>query len=216
MLIQTQRLGPALFGLSVLTLACLFATNLITATSPTQSPEEAHQPPLTSPVVQWSGKQSEFGGPSYMLATNEAEWIRIWNAHHGLPMTAQYDRFYDPLGLPLLDFDRYMIVGIFQPEKYNVAGLLIESIQETSNRIVLRFDDKAFQTASLGGSIDQADQAGGLRGPSLPPSVRPYGFCVLPRTKKPIVLEENTQRLIGKPPIWTERHQLKLEGPERK
>ena len=48
----------------------------------------------------------------------------------------------------------------------------------------VRFDHKSYQTSGPDG--------GGER-------VQPFGMFVIPRTDKPIVLEENTQGLIGKP-----------------
>jgi hypothetical protein len=63
---------------------------------------------------------------------------------------------------------------------------------EAAQRVV-RFDHKSYQTAGPGG--------GGER-------VTPFGFFVMPRTAAPIVLEENVQSLIGKPPEWKERARL--------
>ncbi len=39
-----------------------------------------------------------------------------------------------------------------------------------------------------------------------------YGFFVLPRSPKPVVLEENVQSLLGEPPVW--REQARLPGAQ--
>ena len=35
--------------------------------------------------------------------------------------------------------------------------------------------------------------------------VTPYAIYVLPRLNKPVVIEMNTQDMIGQPPVWTEQ-----------
>ena len=46
----------------------------------------------------------------------------MWQEHKGEKPTGQYDLYYDPLALQLIDFDRYMVIAIFQGNGWNNAG----------------------------------------------------------------------------------------------
>lgn len=145
---------------------------------------------LLKPCVVITGTDSHVAEHRYHRITSADDWMRLWQEHKAQKVTDQYDMYYDPLTLPLIDFDGYMVIGIFQGNGWNSAGLRAVSISEENNRIIFRFDEKSYQTSGLNG--------GGQK-------VAAYGFFVLPRSTKPVVLEENVQGLIGKPPVWKER-----------
>jgi len=115
--------------------------------------------------------------------------MKVWQEHKGQKPTDQYDLFYDPLTLPIVDFDHYMVIAIFQGTGWNNAGVTVVEIVEEDNSIILRFANKYYQTGGTDG--------GGQR-------TTAYGLFVLPRSKKPIILEENVQHNKGNPPIWKE------------
>ncbi len=116
--------------------------------------------------------------------------MKVWQEHKGRKPTDQYDLFHDPLALPLIDFDHYMVIAIFQGNGSNNAGLTVVEIVEENNNIILRFANKYYQTGGTDG--------GGHR-------TTAYGYFVLPRSEKSLLLEENVQHYKGKPPIWKER-----------
>ena len=62
--------------------------------------------------------------------------------------------------------------------------------------MVLRFEDKGYQTMSRVGEGHHGNQ------------VTVYGFFVLPRSSKTVVLEENVQNIIGEKPVWKEQIRL--------
>jgi hypothetical protein len=142
---------------------------------------------VLKPCVMITGANSRVTKSRYQRITSADEWARVWQEHKGKKPAAEYDLHYDPLTLPLIDFDNYMVIAIFQGNGWNSAGLKAVSIVEEGNRIVFRFDHKSYQT--MGG----ADK------------VTVYGFFVVPHSKKPVVLEENTQHYLGEPPVWKER-----------
>jgi len=150
------------------------------------------------PCVTITGANSHVSERSYHRITSIEGWTQIWQKHKGQKDDDKYDYYYDPLELPLVDFDNYMVIGIFQGSSWNSAGLKSVSISEEDDRIVFRFDDKPYQTEGLDG--------GGKE-------VTVYGFFVIPRSSKPVILEENVQGIIGKPPVWKERIEFeKMQG----
>ena len=148
----------------------------------------------TKPCVTVTGADSHVSDRGYYRVQSIDDWTKIWQQHKGHKSDVKYDSYYDPLGLPLVDFDHYMVIAIFQGSSWNSAGLMAKSVSEKEDRITFRFDDKSYQTMSVGSESD----GGGKK-------VTAYGFFVIPRSTKAVVLEENVQGLIGKPPIWKER-----------
>jgi hypothetical protein len=88
-----------------------------------------------------------------------------------------------------------MVVAVFQGNDVNSAGLKAVAILEEKDRLVLRFQNKSYQTMGYG-QVDEGER------------VTVYGFFVLPRSSKTVVLEENVQNIIGQPPVWKERASL--------
>ena len=152
--------------------------------------EQKNTPSAVRPCVTITGAYSHVSERSYHRITSEEQWTRVWQKHKGQKEDERYDLYYNPLGLPFVDFDGYMVIAIFQGSSWNSAGLKAVSISEEVNRIVFRFDDKSYQTAGPDG--------GGKK-------VTVYGLFVVPRSAKAVILEENVQGLIGKPPVWKER-----------
>jgi hypothetical protein len=145
---------------------------------------------LLKPCVVITGADSHLAARRYLRITSADDWARVWQEHKGQKVTEQYDRFYDPLTLPLIDFHDYMVIGIFQGSGSNNAGLRAVSILEEKSRIVFRFGNKFYQTAGPGGGGEKAAV---------------YGFFVVPRSTKPVVLEESAPVLKGQPPEWKQR-----------
>jgi hypothetical protein len=142
-----------------------------------------------SPCVALTGSDSHVSERGYHRITSMNDWKKLWQKHKGQNDEQEYDQFYDPLALPVVDFDRYMVIAIFQGRAWNSAGLVV-SVSDEEERIVFRFNDKSYQTLGPDG--------GGKR-------ATVYGFFVVPRSMKPVILEEDVQRLKGQPPKWKER-----------
>jgi hypothetical protein len=137
-----------------------------------------------------TGADSLIREREYLRVTTMAEWAAVWQRHKGEDPDKEYDFYYDPLGLPLVDFDRYMVIAIFQGSGWNRAGVVVDSINEEPDRTVLRFRDKTYQT-------EGSDGGGQV--------TTPYGFFVIPRAPKALVLEEGVRRYTNDPPEWRER-----------
>ena len=139
-----------------------------------------------APYVELSGADSHMDQLAYHRVTTAEEFQAMFMRHLGQD-PAGFDPFYNRHGVPSIDFDRCMVVAIFQGEKWNSAGVSFTSVTEEADRIVFRFDDRSFQTAG------PAPEGGRVR-------ARPYGIFVLPRSDKALVLEENIQHLKNEPP----------------
>lgn len=143
-------------------------------------------------LVTLTGAKSK-GAEGFDLASTEPAFVSLWQKHLGQEPTGKYNSHYNPLGVPLIDFNRCLVIAIFAGQYWNSAGFAIDSISERDASIVVRYDDKSYQTAGPDG--------GGQR-------VSPYAFFVLPKTPKELILEKNVQGLIGHPPIWKEQHRF--------
>ena len=145
---------------------------------------------VVPPCIVLTGTHSHVSERGYQRITSVKDWVTLWQKHKGQKDGEQYDLYFDPLEIPVIDFDRYMVIAIFQGNGTNSAGLNAVSVLEEQERIVLRFDDKTYQTIGPDGGGKQ---------------VTVYGFFVFPRSSKPVTLEEQVQGLKGKPDEWKER-----------
>jgi len=155
-------------------------------------------PSALRPCVVLTGADSLVKSPGYVRVESEKEWASVWHHHKGVEETKEHDAFFNPLGLPGIDFDRYMVIAVFCGSGWNSAGVTVASLTEERERLLLRFQGKWYQTAGPDGGGRPACA---------------YGFLVLPRTEKTVVLEENVQHLIGGPPVWKERASLAQGRP---
>jgi hypothetical protein len=130
------------------------------------------------------------GKPAFHRVTSEGAWKKVWLSHLG---KTEADTFRESLPAVTFDFDRCMVIAVFQGEKTNSRGLTVISLDEGKDAITLRFDDMSYQTV------------GGVA------RVTPYAFVVVPKSAKVVVVEEDVQALKDKPPEWKERARLKAE-----
>jgi hypothetical protein len=157
---------------------------------PTTTPAEEPAEKVLKPCVAITGADSHITEPRCQRITSADDWTRVWQEHKGQTPSGKYDLYDDPLTLPLIDFDRYMVIAIFQGNGWNSAGLKAVSITDADNRTIFRLTGKGYQTGGPDG--------GGKK-------VAAYGFFIVPRFAKPVVLEENAQQYLGEPPVWKER-----------
>src|SRR5262249_46971048 len=145
------------------------------------------------PLTVLTGNDSHVKKRVFLRIASAVDWKRTWLDHLGM----KEDTIYRPA--MEVDFTRCEVVAVFEGALVNSCGLRVDSITESNDAIVVRFDDISYQTASLG-KEDKGDQ------------VSPYAFIVLPKANgKSIVLEENVQSINGRPPEWKEVARLSLD-----
>ncbi len=143
----------------------------------------------TLPYVQWIGADSKRTEPGFEIVRDDAAWRALWGAHTGTDTT--------PGGAmrrhaaPEVNFDRCVVVAHFRGRSTNHDGEVVHGVDESAERVRVRFIADTFQTASFDG-------------PDRGVATTPYGIWVLPRTEKPVVIEEGTRELKNEPVRWRE------------
>lgn len=143
-------------------------------------------------AVTIAGSYSSVTKPRSERITTPGRWKDVWKEHMGDRAekgALGWDRW------PLIDFDRYMVVAVFAGTAVNVEAWEVESVVDLPDVLRIRYDAVSFQTASFNGE-DRGS------------TTTSYGFFILPRSEREVVMEENVQGLIGKPPVWKERHRF--------
>jgi hypothetical protein len=141
-------------------------------------------PPAAKPLLTLTGANSRVTTAECVRASDVQGWKNAWNRHQGLAI--------DAFDLDV-DFAKCEVIAIFRGDGLNRTGIRVKAVTETDDRVTIRFEDASFQTAGPGG--------GGVRSTA-------YGFVLIPRTAKQVVVERNAQRLIGQPPEWKEEATL--------
>ncbi len=127
---------------------------------------------------EWHGDDSKIVARDLLRITDAAAWTELWSRH--APDTKP----------PEIDFASSMVVAIFQGRGWNSSGVIPVNASEDDATVRLRYDEQSYQTAGPGG--------GGVR-------VTAYGFIVLPKSAKLLVIEENVQSLLHAAALWKER-----------
>lgn len=156
----------------------------------------AHAAPSDKPLFSLAGSHSAVAERRVELITEPARWEAVWTEHAG-------GKVYGSGGadmIPRVDFSRCMVLAMFAGSSTNGSGWVVEEVLNRDGHTVIRYNHIRFQTASFDGSDSSVKTTS-------------YGFAVLQRSTLPFILEENTQNLIGGPPIWTERQRLPAIAP---
>lgn len=141
-----------------------------------------------SPLAVLSGDNSHVSVLTYRRIASETEWKRVWLKHLGL----QEDTIYRPT--MEVDFSRCIVIAILGGRSVNCCGYKIDSVRDHKDAVVVRFDEVSFQTAGPDGGAQH---------------VTPYAFIVIPKTDKPVVLQENkSQNMSRTPAVWEEAARL--------
>ncbi len=148
--------------------------------------------PVDKPLVSLAGSHSLVAKPRVEVISDATRWEAVWKEHMGEKLEKTAHGF-DVI--PHVDFSRCMVFAAFAGSSNNGAGYEVVEVLTRDHQTVIRYDRTGFQTASF----DGADH--GVK-------TSDYGFAVLTRSALPLTLEENTQSLIGGPPIWTERQKM--------
>jgi hypothetical protein len=143
------------------------------------------------PYVQIAGHDSARKEPGYELITSEGVWRALWGEHRGTAgkewsVLTRHE-------VPAIDFTQCVVVACFGGESTNSDAKVVEQVIETDDALHIRYITASFQTAGPdGGAIKTS----------------PYGFWVLPRIAKPIIIETAKPRLKSEPVTWHETHRF--------
>jgi hypothetical protein len=140
------------------------------------------------PHVTFSGAHSRIDQAAVERIISPEAFQALWLRHLGEP-DASFDEFYNSHGMPIVNFRQCMVIAVFAGERQNCAGVHVEAILDQDEQLVVRVVSRYYQTAG---------PDGGAR------KVAPFGIFVLPRTNKPVVIEEGHMHLKTDPYTWKE------------
>jgi hypothetical protein len=150
--------------------------------------------PVVLPCVALSGVDSHVGEKIYLRITNLKDWVKLWRKHKGNKSEGDYDFHYDPLGLPTVDFEQYMVIALFEEPDDCTDGFQAESISESAEKITIRFQVKGHQIGfarpfpnNPADGVDEGDD------PEPEPVQKAYGFFFVPKSKKAIVMKQQVR-----------------------
>ena len=133
------------------------------------------------PLMTLTGPDSGVREKAHHRVSGDEQWSKLWASHRG-PDLGRHPR-------PQVDFDRCVLVAVFRGAASNTSALELDSVTETADAVVLRF---AFPGYATGVGAEPHDDA-------------PFGFILLPKTDKPIVLEQDVgERKPVHVPEWRE------------
>jgi hypothetical protein len=142
----------------------------------------------TGVSVHWMGSYSSIQSPRVVLVEDPVAWEKLYTEHTRDKPEKNANGF---LTWPKIDFDRYVVLALFAGKAKNSNGYDAISVTESAAGVLVRVDQNHFQTSSFDGKDS------GI-------ATTAFGFLVIPRKVGEWTIQENTQNLIGGPPVWTE------------
>jgi hypothetical protein len=153
--------------------------------------EQARSDPPTQkmkPVIVWSDIDSHITEPRFLCLRSADEWAKIWRLHKG---RAPDDSLCPPP--PEIDFSSYMVVALFNGSYSQDLGLTIDRVDDQKDVIRLRYERNVYSVA----------------GRPIRTKTYDYAFVVLPKSKKPVLIEEKVLGETRESAVsWRERAHL--------
>jgi hypothetical protein len=141
------------------------------------------------PAVQFIGHDSKIMTPRFVLVRDQAAWDALWAEHSA---AAVNEGAMGRHAVPMIDFSRFMVVGVFGGAVTNRDGEVAQSVTVTDAQVRVRYEASTFQTASFDGKADS-----GIK-------TSPFGLWVIENSKSPVVIEEGRRGLKDSPVTWKE------------
>ena len=138
----------------------------------------------TKPLITLHGRNSKIKKPKLVRITTAEAWRALWLEHQtGSAMPADVP---GDLESADLDFEKVMVIAVFEGEGSNCRGYSSHSVNVVEGRIRVRVLAHTYQSG-----IDT-------------PDTRAWGILVLLRSNKEVVLEHDVRSLLADPPKWKE------------
>jgi len=143
------------------------------------------------PVAVVSGVDSHVTKQAYRIADDEESFSTIYREHLGL----KKGDYFQTQHLNV-DFSRYMVVAVFQGDDYNNRGIKVIDVVSNDRNCVIQYRPFWYQTE---GTVDLASS---------------YAFVVIPKTRKPIQIDEDMRDNLSSPPKWSTKATLQIKPEE--
>jgi hypothetical protein len=173
-------------------IALLAPVSVVFAAAPLSVNASEEAGSTVQPLVVISDDNSHVAIPALEVVRTRDAWRRVWATHVGKDV--------DSVDAPTMDvdFDRCMVVATFRGQKVNTSKVSIESIARDEGTLRIRLSDVGYQSSGKG------------------ESKRPFAFVVLAKSDDGVVVEENVQRYLGRPPVWREWLRSQARDGDRK
>ena len=113
-----------------------------------------------------NGSDSKVTESQYYRITSETQWQHIWESHAGKG------------SVPFkINFSLNMVIAIFEGMQVNSGSIRVVDIEETIDSLIVSYRQNIFK--EWGGAI----------------GTKPYGFFVIPKSRKKIIFREDIQPL---------------------
>ena len=146
-----------------------------------------------TPLVALSGSNSRIVKASFKRITSATEWEALWKQHTGKPVS----NYYDKSEMPRVNFDDCMVIAVFSGPSVANDGVSAVSVTEQPEKVVLRYSNRYLQITVPDVKAREKAVVNGA-----------FGMFVLPRSAKPVVLEESVRTLKGETPVAKVRAEL--------
>jgi hypothetical protein len=164
---------------------------LLTATPPSAAPLAKEQ--AAKPIAVLHGANSKIVKERMLRVLSEKDWKELWIEHKlGSVDKKEMPRDFEYLDF---DFDKVMIIAIFQGKGCCCDGFTCHSISEDLDRIVVQVNSLSYQAGI-------ASFPSGIVGEI--PETQAWGILVLPRSNKEIVLKRVVRDRLTDPLVWEE------------
>lgn len=159
---------------------------LLAAVPPAGQDAAAPPAPTLAPLVTLSGADSAVREARCVRVSAPEAWVALWLEHAGHAADADYSLYYNPAGVPAVDFARCEVVAVFGGATANIAGYdaLPAAAPAAAGAAVLVVQSRSYQTAG------PAPDGGARR-------ATPFGFFVVPRVAGPLRVEQHLPRMGG-------------------
>ena len=155
-------------------------------------------PRKVTPLCSWMGSDSQQAKPLLARCDSEDAWHAVWAKHLGQDITGA------PWA-PQVDFSKCTVIAIFTGAGTSRLGVMLHEVIEEKDLVRIRYWPMSQQvTASSSLGINGLEQ----QAPVRKDETHPYVMVLLPRTAKPIVLEEGHHQLLTDPFTWKEKARL--------
>ncbi|AWM41957.1 hypothetical protein GobsT_69110 [Gemmata obscuriglobus] len=153
------------------------------------------------PTLILTGSHSAIRKNKFEVVANERDWQKLWKEHRGdaaARLFTDADQSFD------VDFDTHYVVAVF----YGGSPEGRVTPRRRGEALLIGYENLYYQTE--GGAVDTSPDLSKAQ----EATTAHYAFLVLSKPMKTVVIERNTQRVLGEPPIWEE--QKRFPAPKDK
>jgi len=130
---------------------------------------------------EWTGANSGVDTRSFRVITDDKAWTALWAEH----VVREADERVN-IQVPEVDFETEMVIAAFAGSSVNSRGFYVHELLAYGAHIIVRLDEHTYQSMGAGANVT------------------PFGLFVVPASLLNVVVEENVQGLLNKPPLWKE------------